>query len=69
MRPGTYFEVYMRGGNAHLAEENVGKFLVVVLAGVHQDGFNLRMTLHLMHQRRDFRQVGPRSDDVQDFQA
>jgi hypothetical protein len=27
------------------------------------------MALHLMHKRRDFREVGARPDDIQNFQA
>jgi len=66
---GADFEVYMGHGDAHLAEENVGKLFVVVLARVDEDGLNLRMTLHFVHERRDFRQVGAGADNIQDFQA
>ena len=59
----------MRRGNAHLAKENVGQLFVIVLAGVDKEGFNLRMALHFMHKRRDFRKVGAGPDDIQDFQA
>jgi hypothetical protein len=53
----------------HPAKENVGKFFVVVLAGVDKDGHDLRMAQHFMHERRDFREVGVGADDIQDFQA
>ena len=52
-----------------MAEKNIGELFVVMLAGVHQDSFDLRMPLHLVHQGSDFRKVGTRSDDIQDFQA
>jgi len=63
------FEVHVGLGYAHLAEENVGELIVVVLTGVDEDGLNLRMTLHLTHERSDFREVGAGADDIQDFQA
>ena len=63
------FEVYLGHGDAHLAEENVGKLFVVMLAGVNEEGFNLRMTLHFVHERGDFREVGAGADDIQDFQT
>jgi len=66
---GTNFQIHVRRGNAHLAEENVGEFFVVVLAGVDEDGFDFRVTLHLVHERRDFREIGAGSDDIQDFQG
>ena len=66
---GADFEVYMGRGDAHLAEENVGEFFVVVLAGVNEDGLNLRVTLHFVHERGDLRKVGAGADDIQDFKA
>ncbi len=66
---GTDFEVHMGRGNTHLAEENVGKSFVVMLAGVNEDGLNFGMALHLTHERRDFREVGAGTDDIQDFEA
>ena len=59
----------MGRGNTHLAEENVGKSFVVMLAGVNEDGLNFGMALHLTHERRDFREVGAGTDDIQDFEA
>ena len=40
-----------------------------MLAGVNEDGLNLRMALHFAHERRDFGEVGTGADDIQDFQA
>jgi hypothetical protein len=40
-----------------------------MLAGVNEEGCNLRMTLHFVHERSDFREVGAGADDIQDFQA
>jgi hypothetical protein len=40
-----------------------------VLAGVDEDGLDFGMALHFMHKRRNFREVGARPDDIQDFQA
>ncbi len=40
-----------------------------VLAGVDEDGVDFRMALHLVHERRDFRKIGARADDIEDFQA
>src|SRR5579863_2694787 len=68
MRAGADFEIDMRCGNAHLAKENVGKGFVVVLTGVDEDGFDLRMTLHLAHERRNFGEIGTGAYDVDDFQ-
>jgi len=59
----------MGRGNAHLLEENVGKIFVIVLAGVNQDGLDLRMALHLVHERRDFWEIGTRTDNIQYFEA
>ena len=59
----------MRRRNTHLAEENVGELLVVMLAGVNEDGVDLRMALHFTHERRDFRKIGPGADDIRDFEA
>ena len=59
----------MGRGNVHLAEENVGKFFVVMLAGVNEDRLDFRMALHFTHERRDFRKIGPGTDDIQDSKA
>jgi len=63
------FQVHVRRGDAHLAEENVGKFFIIVLAGVNKDGLDFRMALHLTHERRDFREVRARPDDIENFQV
>ena len=59
----------MRRGDAHLAEENVRELLVIVLAGMEEDGLNLWMALHFPHKRSDFRKIGACSDYIKDFQA
>jgi hypothetical protein len=40
-----------------------------VLAGVDEDGLNLRMALHFPHERSYFRKIGTRPDYIKDFQA
>lgn len=69
MGAGTDFEVDVRRGDAHLSEENVGKSGVVVLAGVDEEGLNLRMALHLADERGDLGKIGSRAYDVDDSQA
>src|SRR5712692_10737017 len=69
VRARANFEIDVRGGDAHLAKENVGQLLVIVLAGVNEDGLDFRVALHLMHERRNFRKVGARPYDIHDFQA
>src|SRR5216684_4040058 len=54
VRARTDFEIHVRRGDAHLAKENVGEFLVIVLASVDKDGFDFRMALHLMHEGGNF---------------
>jgi hypothetical protein len=68
MRTGADFEIDVGCGNAHLTEENVGKFFVVVLAGMDEDGIDFGMALHLAHERRDFGKVRAGADDIQDFE-
>ncbi len=65
----TDFEIHVWRGDAHLTKENVGEFLVIVLAGVDKDGFDFRMTLHLVHEGGNFGEVRARPDNIQDFQA
>ena len=55
-------------GDAHLTEKNVGKGGVVMLAGVNKEGFNLGVTLHFAHERRDFGEIGTGAYYVYDFQ-
>jgi len=69
MGTGADFEIHLWRGDAHLAKENVGQLFIVVLAGMNEDGFDFRMALHLTHERGDFRKVGTRTDDIQDFQS
>ncbi len=69
VRARANFEIDVRGGDAHLAKKNVGQLLVIVLAGVNEDGLDFRVALHLMHERRNFRKVGARPYDIHDFQA
>jgi hypothetical protein len=69
MRARANFEIDVRRGNAHLAKENVRQLFIIVLAGVDEDGIDFRMALHLVHEGRDFWEVGARADDIQDFQA
>jgi hypothetical protein len=66
---GADFQIHVRRRNTHLAKENVGQLFVVVLAGVDEDGLDLWMALHLVHERRNFREIGARADDIQDFQV
>jgi len=68
MRAGAHFKIDVRGGNAHLAEEDVGEGFVIVLASVDEDRFDLRMALHLAHERRNFGEIGTGAYDVDDFQ-
>jgi hypothetical protein len=68
MRAGADFKIDVRRGNAHLAEEDVGEGFVVMLAGVDKDRLDLRMSLHLAHERRDFGEIGTGAYDVDDFQ-
>src|ERR1700740_935520 len=68
VRAGTNFEIDVWSGNAHLAEENVGELLVIVLTCVDENGFNFRMTAHLPDKWGDFGEVWTRSHDVEDFQ-
>jgi hypothetical protein len=68
MRAGTDLEVDVRGGDAHLAEENVGKSVVVVLAGVYQNGIDFSgMALHFADERGDFGEIGAGADNIDDF--
>jgi hypothetical protein len=69
MCAGAHFKIDVGGGNAHLAEENVGKSFVVVLAGVDEDGLDLGMALHFAHQGRDFRKIGAGAYNVDNFQS
>jgi len=69
MRARANFEIDVRRGNAHLAKENVRQLFIIVLAGVDEDGIDFRMALHLVHEGRDFWEVGACADDVQDFQT
>ena len=39
---GANFEIHVRRGDAHLAEENVRESCIVVLAGMDEDRLNLR---------------------------
>jgi hypothetical protein len=58
----------MRRGYAHLAEKNIRKFLIVVLAGVHQYRLDLRMTAHFAHQRTNLWEVGAGAYNIKDFE-
>jgi len=69
VRAGADFEIDVWRRNAHLAKENVGKFFVVVLAGVNEDGIDFGTALHLAHERRDFGEVGAGADDIQDSET
>ena len=69
MGAGADFKIDVWGGDAHLAKKNVGKRGVVVLAGVNENGLDLRMALHLAHERRDFGEIGTGPYYVDDFQA
>jgi hypothetical protein len=66
---GADFEIDMGGGDAHLAEENVGKLFVVVLTRMDEDGVDFGMAVHFAHERRDFGEIGAGADDIQDFEA
>jgi len=55
---GANFEIRVRRGNSHLAEENVGESCIVVLAGMDEDVIDLRVALHFARQRRDLRRLG-----------
>ena len=66
---GADFEIDVRLGNAHLAEEDIGELFVIVLASVNEDGLDFGMTAHFAEERSDFGEVGTGSDDVEDFQA
>ncbi len=66
---GADLEVDVRGGNPHLAKENIGKLFVVVLAGVNENGLDFRVLLHYAHERRNFGEIGAGSDDVDDLQS
>jgi hypothetical protein len=65
---GSDFEVDVRLRDAHLAEEDIGEFLVVVLAGVDEDGIDFGMAAHFAEERSDFGEVGAGSHDVEDFE-
>jgi hypothetical protein len=65
---GAYFEIDVRRGNAHLAEENVGQSFVVMLAGVNEDRLDLRMALHLADERGNLGEIGTGAYYVDDFQ-
>jgi hypothetical protein len=69
MGAGADFEINLGRGDAHLAEENVGKRGIVVLAGVDEDGFNLRVALHFAHERSDFGEIGASADNADDFKV
>src|SRR5580693_10782684 len=66
---GADFQIDARRWDAHLAEENVGEGGVVMLTSVHEDGLNLRMALHLAHERRDFGEIGTCAHYVYDLQC
>jgi len=55
---GTDFEIDVGGWNTHLTEKNVGKRFIVVLAGMDENGINLRMALHLANERSNFGRLG-----------
>src|SRR5258708_14267017 len=65
----TDFEIDLGRGDAHLTEENVGERFIVVLAGMNEDRFDFWMALHLPQQRRDFRQVRTRADNIDASQS
>ena len=69
MGAGADFEIDVRRGNAHLPEENVGEGFVVVLAGVDEDGIDVRVALHLADERSNLREIGASAYNVDDFQA
>jgi hypothetical protein len=59
----------VRRGYTHLAEKNVGEFLVIVLAGVDQNGLDLRVAAHFAHQRANLWEIGARAHDIEDFEV
>jgi|SRR5579859_55655 len=70
VRGGADLEIHGRRGNAHLAEENIGEGVVVVLAGMDQNGIDFfGMALHFAKQWRDFREIGAGAHDIDDFEA
>jgi len=46
---GADFKIEVWRGNTHLAEENIGKGRVVVLAGVNEDRLDFGVALHFAH--------------------
>ena len=54
--------------DAHLPKKNVRQLLVVVLAGVDQNGLDLRVAAHFAHQRANLREIGARAYDIEDFE-
>src|ERR1700730_19426020 len=55
MRARADFKIKVRLGYAHLTEEDIGKRIVLMLAGVNEEGLNLRMTAHLTNELGNFR--------------
>ena len=63
---GADLEIDVGLGDAHLAEEHVGKFFVVMLAGVNEDGIDFGMAAHFAEEWGDFNEIGASAYDVKD---
>ena len=60
-------EIYIRFRNAQIVKKQSGHLFIVVLAGMNQGRFDLRMFFELRHERRDFHEIRARSDNVRYF--
>ena len=67
VRSGADAKVHIGNRDAQLAEEHIRHAFVVVLARVDQNPLQAGRLLHLLHDRRDLHEVGPRTHDVQNF--
>ena len=68
MRAGANFSVEIWRGNAHLAKEHIGKFLVVMLTGMHKDGLDGDVLAHFTHERRDLHQIRSCTNNIENRQ-
>jgi hypothetical protein len=59
----------VRRGDTHLAVENARELFVIALAGVDEDGLNLRMALHFPDERCNLLKIGTCPGDIKDFQS
>src|ERR1700723_927483 len=69
MRAGTDVQVVVRGRHPQLIEKYLRHGVVVMLAGMNQDRFDILVPAKFGQQRGDLHHVRPGADDAHDSQA